>query len=76
MIGVVFYDGGAGWDNPYVDNFSPGLVTGNSFDYRHAVGFGIRMLQPMPVRVDWGFKLDPRDGEKESQVYFGMTYDW
>ena len=76
MKGVVFYDGGAGWDNPYVDNVSPGLVTGNSFDYRHAVGFGIRMLQPMPVRVDWGFKLDPRDGEKESQVHFGMTYDW
>ena len=76
LKGVVFYDGGAGWDNPYVNNVSPGLVTGNSFDYRHSVGFGIRMLQPVPVRVDWGFKLDPRTGEKESQVHFGMTYDW
>lgn len=76
MKGVVFYDGGAGWDNPYVDCVTPGLVTDNSFDYRHSVGFGLRMLQPMPVRVDWGFKLDPRTGEKESQVHFGMTYDW
>ena len=78
LKGVVFYDGGAGWDNPYATNqmVSQGLVTGNSFDYRHAVGFGLRMLRPMPVRVDWGFKLDPRTGEKESQVHFGMTYDW
>ena len=76
MKGVIFYDGGAGWDNPYVAGITPGLVTDNSFDYRHSVGFGIRMLQPMPVRVDWGFKLDPRTGEKESQVHFGMTYDW
>lgn len=76
MKGVVFYDGGSGWDNPYADCANPALITGNSFDYRHAVGFGIRMLQPMPVRVDWGFKLDARTGEKESQVHFGMTYDW
>ncbi len=76
MKGVVFYDGGAAWDNPYANCASPGLITDNSFDYRHAVGFGLRMLQPMPVRVDWGFKLDARTGEKESQVHFGMTYDW
>ncbi len=78
LKGVVFYDGGAGWDNPYVTTqmVNQGLVTGNNFDYRHAVGFGIRMLQPMPVRIDWGFKLDTRTGEKESQIHFGMTYDW
>ncbi len=73
---VAFYDGGAGWDNPYVCNVNPSLIGGNSFDYRHAVGFGIRMLRPMPVRVDWGFKLDPRTGERESEIHFGMTYDW
>lgn len=76
MKGVAFYDGGAGWDNPYADCANPALITNNNFDYRHAVGFGIRMLQPMPVRVDWGFKLDPRTGERESQVHFGMTADW
>jgi outer membrane protein insertion porin family len=78
MKGVAFYDGGASWDNPYATPFAinTGLVTDNNFDYRHAVGFGLRMLRPMPVRIDWGFKLDPRTGEKESQVHFGMTYDW
>ena len=76
MKAVAFYDGGAGWDNPYLANVNPALITSNSFDYRHAVGFGIRMLRPMPIRVDWGFKLDPRTGERESQVHFGMTYDW
>jgi outer membrane protein insertion porin family len=76
LRGVAFYDGGAGWDNPYVNGNNAVFVTSNSFDYRHAVGFGIRMLRPMPIRVDWGFKLDPRTGERESQVHFGMTYDW
>ncbi len=76
MKGVLFYDGGAGWDNPYVNCVNPAFITSNSFDYRHAVGFGIRMLRPMPMHVDWGFKLDPRDGERESQVHFGMNYDW
>ncbi len=76
MKGVLFYDGGAGWDNPYVADVNPAFITSNTFDYRHAVGFGIRMLRPMPIHVDWGFKLDPRDGERESQVHFGMNYDW
>ncbi len=76
LKGLVFYDGGAGWDNPYVANVNPLLLTGNSFDYRHAVGFGVRMLRPMPMRIDWGFKLDPREGERVSELHFGMTYDW
>jgi outer membrane protein assembly factor BamA len=96
--GVVFYDGGAGWDNPYLtsrgslqvndDNeviICPSLcdpttkipsqfVRNNNFSYRHSVGFGIRMLQPMPVRIDWGFKLDPRKGESKHEVHFSMNY--
>ncbi len=76
MKAVAFYDGGAGWDNPYVCNAAPGLISDNKFNYRHSVGVGIRLLRPMPIRVDWGFKLDPRNGERESEVHFGMTYDW
>lgn len=77
MKGVMFYDGGSGWDNPYAcDASQAGLITNNGFDYRHAVGFGLRLLRPMPVRIDWGFKLDPRKGEQESQVHFSMSYDW
>lgn len=83
MKAVVFYDGGTGFDNPYVTNTDKPFVTGNNFDYRHAVGIGIRILQPMPVNIDWGFKIDPRKnrlfpnrGESASEVHFGMSYDW
>src|SRR4029077_7944020 len=76
MKGVVFYDGGAAWDNPYADCIPNRFLVNNSFSYRHAVGVGIRLLQPMPIKVDWGFKLDPRKGESVSEVHFGMTYDW
>ncbi len=78
---LVFYDGGAGWDNPYTQGVSPVYLEGNRFDYRHSVGFGLRLLKPMPIRVDWGFKIDPRKdradparGESSSEVHFGMSY--
>ena len=83
MKAVVFYDGGTGFNNPYVTLADKPFVTGNNFDYRHAVGIGIRMLQPMPVNIDWGFKIDPRKdklnpsrSESASEIHFGMSYDW
>lgn len=81
--GVFFYDGGAGWDNPYVSGLTPSFVTDNTFTYRHSIGLGVRLLNPMPIKVDWGFKLDPRKNrfdpkksESASEIHFGMTYDW
>lgn len=76
MKGVIFYDGGAGWDNPYKNDIPSRFLLNNSFNYRHAVGVGIRLIQPMPIKVDWGFKLDARKGESPYEVHFGMTYDW
>lgn len=83
MKAVVFYDGGTGFDNPYVTTADKPFVRGNNFDYRHAIGIGIRVLQPMPVNIDWGFKIDPRKNklfpnrsESASEVHFGMSYDW
>ncbi len=83
MKGALFYDGGAGFDNPYVSNVSRANLTGNNFDYRHSVGIGLRLLKPMPIKIDWGFKIDPRknklDPEKSEtghEIHFGMTYDW
>jgi outer membrane protein insertion porin family len=76
MKGVLFYDGGAGWDNPYVGNPAPPTVRNNNFDYRHAIGVGLRLLQPMPIRIDWGFKIDPRRNESSYEVHFSTTYDW
>lgn len=83
MKAVAFYDGGTGFDNPYVTPGAKPFVTSNNFDYRHAVGVGIRLLQPMPINIDWGFKIDPRKNrrnpklnESASEVHFGMSYDW
>ncbi|RTL07225.1 outer membrane protein assembly factor BamA [Candidatus Dependentiae bacterium] len=83
MRGILFYDGGAGWDNPYVHGAEKAFVTGNSFDYRHSVGLGIRLTSPVPVKIDWGFKIDPRKDrqdrskdENASEVHFSMSYDW
>jgi outer membrane protein insertion porin family len=74
--GLIFYDGGAGWDNPYAHCLSPQFLRNNRFEYRHAVGFGLRLLNPMPMKIDWGFKLDPKKGEAGYEVHFAMGYDW
>ncbi|TET06932.1 outer membrane protein assembly factor BamA [Candidatus Dependentiae bacterium] len=76
MKGVLFYDGGTGWDNPYDREIPPQYLRDNSFDYRHTVGFGIRIYNPMPIKVDWGFKLDPRPGENSYEVHFSTSVDW
>ncbi len=76
MKGLFFYDGGAGWDNPYAKDIPPQFLANNSFSYRHSVGAGVRILNPVPVRIDWGFKLDARKGESAHEVHFGMSYDW
>lgn len=78
--GCLFYDGGTGWDTPDTNllkntGFS---VRNNSFDYRHAIGFGIRLTRPSPVRIDVGFKLDRRKrlGEPLSEFHFTMAQDF
>jgi len=54
LRGAVFYDGGLGWDKKFDD-------------WRHSVGVGIRWLSPIgPIRIDWGYNLDPQDDEKQS----------
>lgn len=76
MKGLFFWDGGAGWDNPHACCVPSKYITNNKFDFRQAVGVGLRLLNPMPMRIDWGFKLDPRQGESAHEVHFGMSYDW
>lgn len=80
MKGVVFYDGGTGWDNPYACacKASKKFLEYNNFNYRHSVGVGIRLMRPMPVRLDWGFKLDRNKKlhETEYEVAFSTTYEF
>lgn len=74
--GAVFYDGGAGWNTPHGSDITPGNLIRNNFDYRHAVGFGIRLLNPTPVKLDWGFKLDRRKGEHASEAHLTMYHNF
>lgn len=90
MVVVLFYDGGAGWDTifkneqivnenlpiqNYLQSNSPDmLIKNNTFRYRHAVGFGLRITSPAPIRIDWGFKLDrnKKIGESLHEVNISM----
>lgn len=74
--GAFFYDGGAGWDTPDADEINPARLKNNDFSYRHAVGFGIRVLKPTPMKIDWGFKLNRKKGEHESEVHFTAYHEF
>ncbi len=74
--GVLFYDGGAGWDTPDADQIARRRLKNNHFSYRHSVGFGVRIYKPTPIRIDWGFKLDRRRGESASEVHLTSSYDF
>ena len=67
MKGAFFYDGGAGWDTPDARFISRENLRNNNFGYRHAIGFGLRLLRPTPVKLDWGFKLDRKKRESASE---------
>lgn len=77
--GAFFYDGGAGWDTPdlnLIDLDTRRNLRNLNFDYRHSIGFGIRMLQPTPIKIDWGFKLDKREREKTYELHLSMYRDF
>jgi outer membrane protein insertion porin family len=62
--GVIFYDAGSGFD----DN-NGFLLNG----IRTSAGFGIRWFSPMgPIRLELGFNLSPREGEKGNVFDFTM----
>lgn len=61
---AVFFDSGSldlrESNRPF--HFSP--------DFRHAVGVGLRYLLPFgPLRLDYGYNLDRREGEDRGQVH-------
>lgn len=59
---AVFYDVGKGFDH-----------WGDITPLRHAVGAGIRWYSPVgPIRIDWGYNLDRRRGEKASVWDFAV----
>lgn len=56
MMGVIFYDQGNSYEKDIALN-----------DMRNSTGGGIRWFSPMgPLRLEWGYNLDKRLGERES----------
>lgn len=52
--------------NLLVDDYSFGKL-------RFGTGFGLRYLTPVgPVNFDWGFKVQPRQGEDTNRFYFSI----
>ena len=38
------------------------------------VGFGLRLVTPsLPIRLDWGYGLNHKSGEKRGFIYFSMA---
>jgi outer membrane protein insertion porin family len=60
---VTFFDTGNAWGSGE-DFFS---------SMRYSVGTGIRWFSPMgPLRLEWGYNLDPKDGEPHSDFQFAI----
>jgi outer membrane protein insertion porin family len=63
LKGVLFFDAGNAWSEEE-DYFR---------DLRYSAGAGIRWFSPMgPLRLEWGYNLDPREMEKRSQFEFSI----
>lgn len=61
LKGAIFFDIG----NVYAEGEPYEL------SFRTDAGVGIRMITPLgPLRLDWGYNLQPRDGEGRSQIQF------
>ena len=62
LRGLVFYDAGNVYENEW--DFS---------DVKQSVGAGVRWLSPMgPLRIEWGFVINPEDDEDTSNWEFSM----
>jgi len=62
--GVVFFDAGNAWDvgQPFLGD-----------PLRTSVGVGFRWISPVgPLRIEWGYNLSPKEGEKASAWDFSI----
>jgi outer membrane protein insertion porin family len=47
----------------------------NLTNLRHSIGPGVRYKTPVgPIRLEYGFKLDPQPGESAGRLHFSFGY--
>lgn len=64
LKGVLFFDYGGAFDKDDEISFR---------DMRETAGAGIRWMSPFgPIRLEWGFNLDPKEDENNSKLEFSM----
>ncbi len=68
---AAFFDIGNSWKNLDDIRFKTGENIG---DFKMGVGFGLRIVTPsLPIRLDWGYGLNHKSGERRGYIYFSMA---
>ena len=68
---AAFFDIGNSWKNISDVRLKTGENVG---DFKMGVGFGLRIVTPsLPIRLDWGYGLNHKPGEKRGYIYFSMA---
>lgn len=66
-----FYDLGNSWDHASDLSFKLGP---NENEFKSGVGVGLRLTTPsLPIRIDWGYGLNHKQGEDRSHFYFNIS---
>jgi len=66
-----FSDMGNLWRTKGEENFNSSDF--DITDLRQTIGFGVRFVSPMgPIRLDYGIKMDQREGESKGNFHFAM----
>lgn len=65
LKGAFFFDAGSTWATT--------KISYGDFHLKRGVGFGLRFAIPQfPIRLDWGYGLDHKEEESNSQFYFTL----
>ncbi|MDR1684038.1 MAG: outer membrane protein assembly factor BamA, partial [Elusimicrobiota bacterium] len=68
---AAFFDIGNSWKEWGDIRFKTGPAED---EFKMGFGFGLRFTTPsLPIRLDWGYGLNHKTGEKKSQIYFSMA---
>lgn len=68
---AAFFDIGNAWNEFDEIKLKAGSGVG---DFKMGIGLGLRLVTPsLPIRLDWGYGLNHKPGEKKSYIYFSVA---